>query len=163
MIYSDRIVQSPDGQEYVLLVVTDIRAQKRVEGQLRASNLRLEKRQQEIEAELSLAARVQQSLAPQSLLWNDVAVEAYYSPARTIGGDFGVVLPHGDAVLSLLVCDVSGHGIGSALVANRIYSETLHQLENNTGPSKLLRRLHDFVHNRIAADGFTSRWRLADF
>jgi sigma-B regulation protein RsbU (phosphoserine phosphatase) len=87
-------------------------------------------------------------------LWNDVAVEAYYSPARTIGGDFGVVLPHGDAVLSLLVCDVSGHGIGSALVANRIYSETLHQLENNTGPSKLLRRLHDFVHNRIAADGF---------
>ena len=68
MIYSDRIVQSPDGQEYVLLVVTDIRAQKRVEGQLRASNLRLEKRQQEIEAELSLAARVQQSLAPQSLL-----------------------------------------------------------------------------------------------
>jgi len=96
-------------------------------------------------------------------LWNDVAVEAYYSPARTIGGDFGVVLPHGDAVLSLLVCDVSGHGIGSALVANRIYSETLHQLENNTGPSKLLRRLHDFVHNRIAADGFTSRWRLADF
>jgi PAS domain S-box-containing protein len=120
VIYSGRIVQSPDGQEYVLLVVTDISAQKRVEDQLRASNLRLEKRQQEIEAELSLAARVQQSLAPQSLVWNDVAVEAYYSPARTIGGDFGVVLPHGDAVLSLLVCDVSGHGIGSALVANRI-------------------------------------------
>jgi PAS domain S-box-containing protein len=154
VIYSGRIVQSPDGQEYVLLVVTDISAQKRVEDQLRASNLRLEKRQQEIEAELSLAARVQQSLAPQSLVWNDVAVEAYYSPARTIGGDFGVVLPHGDAVLSLLVCDVSGHGIGAALVANRIYSETLHQLEHNTGPSRLLRRLHDFVHNRIAADGF---------
>ena len=154
VIYSGRIVQSPDGEEYVLLVVTDISAQKRVEDQLRASNLRLEKRQQEIEAELSLAARVQQSLAPQSLLWNDVAVEAYYSPARTIGGDFGVVLPHGDAVLSLLVCDVSGHGIGSALMANRLYSETLHELEHNTGPSKLLRHLHDFVHNRIATDGF---------
>ena len=82
------------------------------------------------------------------------AVEAYYNPARTIGGDFGVVLPQGDELLSLLVCDVSGHGISSALVANRIYSETLHELERQTGPGILLRRLHDFVHDRIAPDGF---------
>jgi PAS domain S-box-containing protein len=153
-IFSGRIIQGPDGQEYVVLIVTDISTQKRVEEQLRASNILLEKRQKEIEAELSLAARVQQSLAPRSLVWNDVAVEAYYSPARTIGGDFGVVLPHGDELLNLLVCDVSGHGIGSALVANRIYSETLHALEHNTEPAKLLQRLHEFVHNHIAADGF---------
>ena len=152
-IFSGRIIQGPDGQDYVLLVVTDIRAQKRVEEQLRESNALLEKRQREIEAELSLAARVQQSLAPRSLMWNHVSVEAYYSAARTIGGDFGVVFPH-DEVLSLLVCDVSGHGIGSALVANRIYSETLHELEHNTAPGRLLRRLHEFVHDRLAADGF---------
>src|SRR5262252_4064261 len=153
-IFSGRIIHGPDGQDYALLLMTDISAQKRVEEQLRESNALLEKRQREIEAELSLAARVQESLAPHSLVWNDVAVEAYYSPARTIGGDFGVVLPHGDELLSLLVCDVSGHGIGSALVANRIYSETLHELERNTGPGMLLRRLHDFVHDRIAPDGF---------
>jgi PAS domain S-box-containing protein len=154
VIYSGRIIRGPDGRDYVLLVVTDISVQKRVEEQLRASNALLEKRQREIEAELSLAARVQQSLAPRSLVWNDVTVEAYYSPARTIGGDFGVVLPHGDDLLSLLVCDVSGHGIGSALVANRIYSETVHELEQNTGPGKLLRHLNDFVQYHIAADGF---------
>jgi phosphoserine phosphatase RsbU/P len=153
-IFSGRIIHGPDGQDYALLLMTDISAQKRVEEQLREANALLEKRQREIEAELSLAARVQESLAPHSLVWNDVAVEAYYSPARTIGGDFGVVLPHGDELLSLLVCDVSGHGIGSALVANRIYSETLHELERNTGPGSLLRRLHDFVHDYIAPDGF---------
>ena len=153
-IFSGRVIPGPDGQDYVVVVVTDISAQKRVEEQLRSSNIRLEKRQREIEAELSLAARVQQSLAPRSLVWNDVAVEAYYSPARSIGGDFGVVLPHGDDLLSLLVCDVSGHGIGSALVANRIYSETVHELEHNTPPGQLLRHLNDFVHNRIGADGF---------
>ena len=125
--------------------MTDISAQKRVEDQLRSSNALLEQRQKQIDAELSLAARVQQSLAPRSLVWNDVEVEAYYSPARTIGGDFGVVLPHGDELLSLLVCDVSGHGIGSALVANRIYSEALHELEQKMGPAKLLRHLNDFV------------------
>jgi sigma-B regulation protein RsbU (phosphoserine phosphatase) len=153
-IFSGRLIQAPDGEEYAVLVLTDISAQKRIEEQLRESNAQLERRQQEIEAELSLAARVQESLAPRSLVWNDVAIEAYYNPARTIGGDFGVVMPHGDELLSLLVCDVSGHGIGSALVANRIYSETLHELERRTAPGRLLRHLHDFVHERLAADGF---------
>jgi PAS domain S-box-containing protein len=85
-IFSGRVIQGPDGLEYVLLIVTDIRAQKRVEEQLRESNAQLEKRQIEIDAELELAARVQQSLAPQNLVWNDVSVESYYNPARTIWG-----------------------------------------------------------------------------
>jgi sigma-B regulation protein RsbU (phosphoserine phosphatase) len=117
----------------------------------------------EIEAELSLAARVQQSLAPQSLVWNDLAVEAYYSPAHTIGGDFGVVFPQSDEYLKLVMCDVSGHGIGSALMANRIYSEALHELEHKTGPGTLLRRLHSFVYNRIAMDGFYFTMAIARF
>src|SRR5215470_14432813 len=79
-IFSARVIRGPDGQEYVLLIVTDISAQKRVEEQLRESNALLEQRQKEIENELSLAERVQQSLAPHSLVWNDLAVEAYYCP-----------------------------------------------------------------------------------
>jgi PAS domain S-box-containing protein len=153
-IFSGREIQGPDGQEYTLLVVTDISAQKCVEEQLRKSNALLEQRYMEMESELSLAARVQQSLSPQSLVWSDVSVESYYSPARTIGGDFGVVFPQGDEVLSIVLCDVSGHGIGSALMANRIYAETLHQLERKSAPVSLLRHVHEFVHNRLATDGF---------
>jgi PAS domain S-box-containing protein len=162
-IFSGRVIEGPDGQEYVLLILTDISAQKRVEEQLRESNAQLETRQMEIETELSLAARVQQSLAPRSLVWNDLAVEAYYSPAHTIGGDLGVVLPQGDELLSLIMCDVSGHGIGSALVANRIYSETLHELERKTKPGTLLRHLHDFVHDHIGSDGFYFTMAAARF
>jgi PAS domain S-box-containing protein len=162
-IFSGRVIRGPDGQEYSLLTVTDISAQKRVEEQLRESNTLLEKRQSEIEAELALAARVQRSLAPRSLVWNNVAVEAFYSPARTVGGDFGVVLPQGDEFLSIVVSDVSGHGIGSALMANRIYSETLHALERKTEPGTLLQRLHDFVHDRIAVDGFFFTMAAARF
>jgi PAS domain S-box-containing protein len=162
-IFSGRVIQGPDGREYVILILTDISAQKRIEGQLRQSNALLEQRQQEIEDELSLAARVQESLVPRSMVWNDLAVEAYYSPAHTIGGDFGVVLPHGDELLSLLMSDVSGHGIGSALMANRIYSEALRGLERKTGPSTLLRRLHDFVRNCIPLDGFYFTMAIACF
>jgi sigma-B regulation protein RsbU (phosphoserine phosphatase) len=153
-IFSGRVIRGPDRQDYVLITITDISAQKRVEKQLRASNTLLKERQMEIEADLSLAARVQKSLVPQNLVWNDVSIETYYSPSNTIGGDFGVVLPDGDERLTILVCDVTGHGIGSALMANRIYSETLHQLERKIGPGAMLRQLHDFVHDRLAIDGF---------
>jgi phosphoserine phosphatase RsbU/P len=81
-------------------------------------------------------------------------VETYYSPARIIGGDFGVILSHGDEFPNIVMGDVSGHGIGSALVANRIYSETLHELERKAGPGTLLQRLHKFVYDRLAVGGF---------
>src|SRR5262249_46416694 len=162
-IFSARTIQAPDGHEYVLLIVTDISAQKRVEEQLRESNALLHKRQNELEAELALAARVQESLAPRSLVWHNLAVEAHYSPAHTIGGDFGVVLPQGDDCLNLVMCDVSGHGVGAALMANRIYSETFDVLERRIGPGILLKRLHEFVENRIRVDGFYFTMAAARF
>jgi hypothetical protein len=70
-------------RQYSVLTLTDISAQKRVQEELRQANVLLERRQKEIEEELVLAARVQQSLAPASLVWGRVAVEAYYSPTSS--------------------------------------------------------------------------------
>jgi len=162
-IFSGRVIQGPDGHEYVLLTVTNISEQKRIEERLRKSNTLLAERQRELEAELSIAERVQQSLAPRSLVWNNLAVQAYYSPARTIGGDFGIVLPQSDEFLGVILCDVSGHGVASALMANRIYSETLHVLEHTSEPANLLQRLHAFVHDRISQDGFYFTMAAARF
>lgn len=162
-IFSGRVIQGPDKQEYVLLIVTDISAQKGIEEQLRESNLLLQERQDEMDAELALAAHVQQSLAPHSLIWKNLAVESYYSPARTIGGDFGVVHAQGDDSLSIVLSDVAGHGVGSALMANRIYSETLHALGRKPEPGTLLRELHQFVHTRIPVDGFFFTMTAARF
>ena len=162
-IFSGRVIQGPDGREYVILILTDISAQKRVEEQLRESNILLEQRQNEMETELALAARVQQSLAPRSLIWQDLVIETYFNPAHTIGGDLGVVHPQDDEFLNLVVCDVSGHGVGSALMASRMYSETLHALERRMGPGTLLRQLHDFVQERIAVDGFYFTMAAARF
>jgi PAS domain S-box-containing protein len=163
VIFSGRTVQGPDEREYVLLTVTDISAQKYVEEQLRNSNALLEDRHSEIEAELAIAERVQQSLVPHSLVWKNLSVEAYYSAARTIGGDFGVVQPQSDKHLDIVLCDVSGHGVGSALIANRIYSETLHALERSGEPANLLQRLHAFVQERIPRDGFFFTMAAARF
>jgi PAS domain S-box-containing protein len=163
VIFSGRAIEGPDGLEYAFVTVTDISEQKRIEEQLRNSNALLEERQSEIESELSIAARIQQSLVPHNLAWQDLTVESYYSPARTIGGDFGIVLPQGDEFLNLILCDVSGHGVGSALMANRIYSETLHALNHKTEPGSLLQCLHDFVHDRMAERGFYFTMAAARF
>src|SRR6266852_1569191 len=66
---------------------------------------------------------LQRSLAPKSLAWDNMSVDAFYHPVHSIGGDFALVNSIDREHVSLLVCDVSGHGISSALVANRIYSE----------------------------------------
>ena len=129
VIISARVVEDPDGRQFSIVTFTDISELKRAEQELREVNKKLEERHQEIQEDLKLAARVQQSLAPKSLVWGGVRVETFYHPVRTIGGDFGLVSSLDDHYLNLLVCDVSGHGISSALVANRIYTEAISQIE----------------------------------
>jgi len=145
VIISSRMFEDPDGMEFVVVTFTDISEQKNAQADLRRANAQLEKRQGEIEEDLLLAARVQQSLAPRSLVWGGMRVDAYYHPVRTIGGDFGLVSPVDERHLNLLVCDVSGHGIGSALVANRIYSETMSQLNSGAPLASMLRHLNRFT------------------
>ena len=142
-----RQVQAANGHPFGIVTATDISEQKHVEAELREANSLLLARQRQMEEELHLAERVQQSLAPKSLTWGNVPVEAYYQPVWSIGGDYGLVNP-GEEHLDVLVCDVSGHGISSALIANRIYSETLAEMERGRELVSILRHLNHFVvHN----------------
>jgi len=154
VITSARVLKDPDGRQFAIITYTDISVQKSVEAQLRAANTQLEERHKEIEEDLALAACVQQSLAPESIVWGGIQVEAYFHPVRTIGGDFGLVSPLDEEHLNLLVCDVSGHGIGSALVANRIYSETITQLKNGAPLGDMLRQLNSLVMKSIGSAVF---------
>ncbi|MCL5287947.1 MAG: SpoIIE family protein phosphatase [Acidobacteria bacterium] len=154
VILSSRVIEDPDGRVFTVVTFTDITEQKHAEEKLRAANTQLERRAREIKAELELASRVQQSLAPMSLRWGRVAVEAAYSPVSSIGGDFGHVTPLDEGQLNLLVCDVSGHGISSALIANRIYSETMSLLERRVEAGEMLRRLNGFVVQQLRVSGF---------
>ena len=151
VVISARALKDPDGGQFAIVTFTDISEQKDAEAQLRAANKLLEDRQKEIEEDLALAARVQQSLSPKSMVWSRMRVETHYHPVRAIGGDLGLVSPQGDDHLNLLVCDVSGHGIGSALVANRIYTETVAQLRSTAPLGDVLRYLNRFVMQDISS------------
>lgn len=154
VMISSRRLEDPDGREFAVITFTDISHLKSTEARLLDANMRLEERQHEIDEDLALAARVQQSLAPRSIVWGGLRVDTYYHPVRTIGGDFGLVSPLDDDHLNLLVCDVSGHGIGSALIANRIYTETATQLRNGAELVEMLRHLNRFVMQSIGGSVF---------
>lgn len=153
VLVTSRQIEDRDGNFFAVITATDITEQKDAENALREANVQLEKRHREIEEDLLLAARVQQSLAPMSIAWGAGGVETFYQPARTIGGDFGLVTP-GEHYLSIMVCDVSGHGIGSALVANRIYTETMSQIESGAALTPMLRHLNRFVMHNIGGTVF---------
>jgi PAS domain S-box-containing protein len=150
---TSRQVLGSDGQAFGIVTATDISAIKQTEARLREANGQLEQRYREIEEELLLAASVQQSLAPSSLTWGGASVETFYQPARTIGGDFGLIAPRQDG-LTLLVCDVSGHGISSALVANRIYTEAISQMESGAGLTAMMQHLNRFVMRSLGGPVF---------
>jgi PAS domain S-box-containing protein len=152
VIVSTRTIQN-SGAKFRIATFTDISEQVRAEGELRSANEKLQKRQMEIEEDLRLAARVQNSLAPRSLVWGTMSVDSFYHPVHSIGGDFALVNSLDHEHLSLLVCDVSGHGIGSALVANRIYSETTAHLRSGMPFLDMFGELNRFLIEDIAGSG----------
>ena len=152
VIVSSRTIQN-SGAKFRIVTYTDISEQVRAEDELRAANAKLQARQMEIEEDLRLAARVQNSLAPRPLVWDTMSVDAFYDPVHSVGGDFALVNSPDQDHLSLLVCDVSGHGIGSALVANRIYSETTAHLRSGMPFLDMFGELNRFLIEDIAGSG----------
>jgi PAS domain S-box-containing protein len=153
VIISSRTLEN-SGRQFGIVTFTDISEQVRTADELRSANAKLQQRQMEIEEDLRLAARVQRSLAPKSLVGDRLSVDSFYHPVHSIGGDFALVDSQDSEHISLLVCDVSGHGIGSALVANRIYSETAGHLRNGLPFIEMFAELNRFLIENIAAGMF---------
>lgn len=154
VIASIREVQEGEGQHFVISTFVDISEEVRAREALRFAYAQLEERQKKIEQDLRLAARVQQSLAPKPFVWGSIHVDTSYLPARTIGGDFGLVVPCGNEKLNLLVCDVVGHGIGSALLANRIFTEANTLMRSGASLPNTLQQLNTLAIQNIGGPGF---------
>src|SRR5262245_25335659 len=78
VISSSSSIQDLQGRPLRIVTFTDISEQKRAEKELRSANARLQDRHRQLEKDLALAERVQQSLLPRSLVWGDIRVESYY-------------------------------------------------------------------------------------
>ncbi len=124
----------------------------------------------EISAELKEARRLHESLFPPAATGSgetspgavaSVWVDYRYQPARQIGGDFLFVhreSPTGAA--TVVVIDVSGHGVAAALAVNRLHGELLRFFSHYPGavgeaggPGHLLTDLNTYACAALATQG----------
>lgn len=76
----------------------------------------LAERQTQLENELEMAARVQQSLLPERFPEiRGLQIDSFYRPCQAIGGDY-LDFVRQDGQTWILISDVSGHGVQAALV-----------------------------------------------
>jgi sigma-B regulation protein RsbU (phosphoserine phosphatase) len=106
---------------------------------------RLEESQRQLAEEIAQAAKYVQSLLP-AKLDGDVRIDWRFVPSTQLGGDmFGYHWLDGDQ-LALYLLDVSGHGVGSSLLAVSVNNLLASQSLPNTDcrdPGKVLARLND--------------------
>lgn len=107
----------------------------------------------DMKRELVDARRIHESLFPKVHLEGPVSFDYRYEPMRQIGGDFlyrrFAPSPHGEqSRLSVVIIDVTGHGIPAALTVNRLHGELERLFAENpdTTPGALLDALNRYVH-----------------
>jgi sigma-B regulation protein RsbU (phosphoserine phosphatase) len=107
-----------------------------------------ERARQRIEEELDLARRIQQSLLPRRLPAEGWFVASGSSEAsHQVGGDYFDAVAIGPDTWSMVVADVSGKGVSSALLASFLQGAFL-SASSTTDISEVLGRINDFLSER---------------
>lgn len=96
-----------------------------------------------LETEFQVARKIQKSLNPgKGLVSGDVEVFGIASAAQEVGGDFFDYVDIGEGKTAVFVADVSGHGIGSGIVAAMTKSAFYSNREFLEEPTELFIRMN---------------------
>ena len=80
-----------------------------------------ERKLTEVEQELATARNIQSSILPRAApRLSALNIATYYQPMTAVAGDFYDFIQTGERSLTILVADVSGHGVPAALVASML-------------------------------------------
>ncbi|MGO9326321.1 MAG: PP2C family protein-serine/threonine phosphatase [Terracidiphilus sp.] len=108
--------------------------------------IRLENEKAAIESELAAAREIQCIMVPQELPPTPgYAIESIYRPAAQVGGDFFQVIPLSGSQTLVVIGDVSGKGLGAAMIVSMLIGmlRTLSGL--TTDPSQILAELNSML------------------
>jgi hypothetical protein len=80
-----------------------------------------ERERQRLEQELSIARTIQQALVPHGLHdFPHLAISGVHHPCTEVGGDYFDVVPVDEDRTAILIADVSGKGLGAALLTTML-------------------------------------------
>lgn len=152
-IYVFMILMLMLGTTVAAFVASQVR--QHVVAALHEAQVRREK--ERMEADLNIARTIQQNLLPQRV--PDVSgydVAALSSPAGQTGGDYYDWQPLGDGRVVISLADVTGHGVGPALVtaACRAYVRAI--ADGQASPSAVLQRVNRLLHDDVSEGRFVT-------
>jgi len=128
----------------------------------------IELEQERSREHLRLAAQVHRSLLPLPATTERVEIDVRYQPLEGVGGDYCQTHFPGEHVCYITMCDVTGHGLGPALLATRVSSEVRRSVHAGSSPVEVVDRLNRFVYANFADAGllltfFAARIDLARY
>ncbi len=111
----------------------------------------------QLERDLSLAREIQQRLLPKS----DPQIEGYdiagwNEPADQTGGDCYDYVPLHDGRLGLLMADVTGHGVGPALIASECRALVRALAATSSDPASILAKANELIHPDLDGGRFAT-------
>jgi serine phosphatase RsbU (regulator of sigma subunit) len=116
-----------------------------------------------INGELEMARQIQLSLLPQETPdLHGLEIEARYLPMSSVAGDFYDFLLVDEKHIGILIADVSGHGLASALIASMLQSAFAAQASNACDPSKVLLGLNRALHGKFQNQYVTAAYLFVD-
>jgi sigma-B regulation protein RsbU (phosphoserine phosphatase) len=116
---------------------------------LAAAERELEASRARFQQQLGLAAEVHKSLLPKPVHDERILVDVRYVAIDEVGGDYCQVHSPDPETYYVAVCDVTGHGIGPALLATRVSSEVRSAMVYGLPPRDILRWLNRFIHENF--------------
>ncbi len=104
-----------------------------------------ERERQRLEQELSIARTIQQALLPHGLTdYPHLAVTGIHYPCHEVGGDYFDVVPVSEDRTAILIADVSGKGLGAALLTTMLQG-ALSGLTMGADPVKVFNHINRFL------------------
>ncbi len=123
----------------------------------------LQRRARERQKELDLAREIQRRLLPSEHLDNpDLDVFGLNIPAREVGGDYydWIALEDGSVVAAL--GDVSGKGVGAALLVSHLYASFHAETREDRSPKAVAQAMHESLY-KATEPGHFATFFLAAF
>ena len=114
----------------------------------------LDDRYGQLHRELVIATELQKSFLPRSVpQYEHVEIDVLYRHSSYIGGDFFDFIRIDDAHLGVLICDVKGHGVASAMITATIKFQLYDLKQYYLQPAELLERLNERLEQFFSSTG----------
>jgi len=116
-----------------------------------------------LNSELEMARQVQSSILPREIPeLSGVEIVARYLPMRSVAGDFYDFLVMDEKHLGILIADVSGHGLPSALIASMLQSALAWQSPHAFDPGQVLSGLNRSINGKFEQHFVTAAYLFVD-